>query len=121
MVLQRSLSNNNRDFTTVSVKEKFLNKGKIPLGSEIKGEFLIFNTGKSDLYIEKVNVSCTCTSTTQLNEPIQVGDSTIIIIEYEKLNPGYFFTDVLVQGNFLESPLILSFEGFLVESHLLQN
>lgn len=105
--------------TTVSIKEKYIKAGKIDLGSEIKTEFNIKNSGNNDLFINMVKVYCSCSSTTKINEAISPGDSVKVLVEYEKKIPGYFFTDVLTYGNFDGSPLILSFEGYLVSNNQL--
>jgi hypothetical protein len=108
-----------QSMTTVTVKDKFINKGKISIDSNVnavKADFVVINSGENDLYIDKVSVSCKCTSATQLNVPIHAGDTALIHVEYNKPRPGYFFTDVIVHGNFKGSPLILSFEGHLIDS-----
>jgi len=101
--------------TSVSIKDKSLDIGKTPISSEASSEFVLYNLGPENLFIDRIEVSCTCTTGNVPVEAIFPGDSTIITVTTNKDSEGYFFTDVLVYGNFETSPEILSFEGYLVD------
>lgn len=98
--------------TSISVDKNIIDVGKVNNRELARAEFFIKNTGTNDLIISEVNVSCTCSSAVSLNEPIAPNDSSKIVVQYNKKMNGYFFSDVLIHGNFSGSPKILSFEGF---------
>lgn len=101
--------------TSVKIENRAIDIGKTPLGEQAKATFIIQNTGTESLYIDKIEVSCQCTSGEVSDEAIAPGDSVPITVQYNKNIVGYFFQDVLVYGNFETSPEILSFEGYLVK------
>lgn len=98
--------------TNILINDKAHDIGKVPAADEASTEFVIHNTGSTDLYIDRVEVSCTCTSGDVTQDAISPGDSVKVKVTYNKTIEGYFFQDVLVYGNFESSPEILSFEGF---------
>jgi len=98
--------------TIISVNRNIVNVGKVHQRDLAKGEFFIKNIGQNELIISEIEVSCSCSSVATINEAIQPNDSTKIVVQYNKKINGYFFSDVLVHGNFSGSPKILSFEGF---------
>ena len=101
--------------TSIKINDKSLDIGKIPISDEAKTEFVLHNIGMENLYIDRVEVSCQCTSGEVTKGAIAPGDSVPIMVSYNKKMEGYFFQDVLVYGNFDTSPEILSFEGYLVK------
>ncbi len=104
-----------RPLTSIKIKNKAIDIGKIPVADEAKAAFIIYNTGTNDLYIYKVEVSCNCTSGALTKESVAPGDSVAVTVKYNKKIEGYFFQDVLIYGNFKTSPEILSFEGYLID------
>lgn len=101
--------------TNIKIKDRALDVGKVPISSEASSEFVLYNLGPGNLFIDKVDVSCTCSTGGVELAAIFPGDSTFITVKTNKKSEGYFYTDVLVYGNFETSPEILSFEGYLVE------
>jgi hypothetical protein len=101
--------------TSIDIKDKSLDIGKIPISSEASSAFVLYNLGPENLFIDRIEISCICTSGNVPVEAIFPGDSTIITVKTNKDSEGYFFTDVLVYGNFETSPEILSFEGYLID------
>ena len=101
--------------TSIKINDKKLDIGKTPVADEAKTEFILHNIGTENLYIDRIEVSCHCTSGEVTKEAIAPGDSVSIMVQYNKKIVGYFFQDVLVYGNFETSPEILSFEGYLVD------
>ncbi len=101
--------------TSIKIKDKAIDIGKIPVADEAKTVFILYNTGTNNLYLDKIEVSCQCTSGEVTKEAIAPGDSVSIMVQYNKKIEGYFFQDVLIYGNFETSPEILSFEGYLTD------
>lgn len=101
--------------TEVNVKRKNIDIGKIAVDEahKAKGLITLYNSGNKDLYIDKIEVSCSCTSGSIPRRPIAPKDSFNLVVSYNKTIPGYFYSDVIVHGNFENSPMILSFEGQL--------
>lgn len=111
-----SFASQNKVLTNLYVKDKKINLGKLKMGDEAKSEFFIYNAGTENLIIDNIKVSCTC-STSSINDNIVLpGDSIPVTIQYNKKAKGYFFSDILIYGNFPSSPEILSFEGFLTNN-----
>lgn len=101
--------------TDIYVMKSHVDIGKITDRDTAFGEFYIKNIGEHGLYVSKVEVSCTCSSITMLNHEVAVGDSLLILAKLERNTPGYFYSDVIVHGNFKGSPRFLSFEGNYVK------
>jgi hypothetical protein len=114
---EKNKSLNFTNYTNVDFNVKAINLGKIKGKENAKGEFFIKNTGNEDLIIEKIEVSCSCSSVGITNQPINPGDSLSIKVLYNRNTIGYFYSDVLVFGNFSTSPEILSFEGNLINEY----
>ena len=102
--------------TTVEVKNAKLNVGKIDVDEAhlAKANSVLYNTGEETLIIDRVEVSCHCSSGEIPKRPIQPGDSAVIQVLYTKTITGFFYSDVIIHGNFEDSPALLSFEGQLV-------
>ncbi|HAH35223.1 MAG TPA: hypothetical protein DEQ87_11260 [Algoriphagus sp.] len=99
------------ELTTVSISKRNINLGEVGKREDAVGEFIVKNTGSNDLVITNVEVSCTCSAAVLLDNKIAPNDSVFIKVRYAKKLPSYFYSDVLVHGNFPGSPQILSFEG----------
>lgn len=102
--------------TTIKVSNSELNVGKITVDEAhtARTYAVLHNTGNNNLYIDRVEVSCQCTSGDIPKRAVVPGDSIAIEIAYNKTMPGFFYSDVIIHGNFEDSPALLSFEGQLV-------
>lgn len=100
------------ELTKIAVNKNNIDVGKVTDRKSASGKFYIKNVGNVDLVLNNVEVSCTCSSSTFLQERILPNDSVAVTVQYDKKTGGYFYSDVLVYGNFSGSPKILSFEGF---------
>lgn len=100
------------ELTKISVSNNNIDIGKVNERSKAFAEFYIKNIGEIDLKLSNVEVSCSCSSTTLLESSILPNDSLLIKVQYNKNITGYFYSDVIVHGNFSGSPKFLSFEGF---------
>lgn len=81
------------------------------LNVPIKVNFVVFNTGKSDLYIQKVEPDCHCTVAKFNNKAIHPNDSSVITLQYNASNPGPFQSSSFVTTNSVNSPTLLVFRG----------
>jgi hypothetical protein len=104
--------------TTISVKNKKLDLGMVQRAADAKIDFFVYNTGGENLYLNSVEVSCSCSSVTQISDVVLPGDSILITVQYDKKIPGYFYSDVLIHGNFPSSPEILGFSGRLPQPEI---
>lgn len=68
--------------TTMSFDKMTVDFGKIKEDTENKASFIVTNTGKSPLIIEKVDVSCGCTTANKPEKPIAPGKSDKIDIVF---------------------------------------
>lgn len=100
------------ELTKISVSNNNINVGEVTQKSQASAEFYIKNIGDKELRLSNVEVSCSCSSTTLLDTSILPNDSLLIKVQYNKNIKGYFYSDVIVYGNFSGSPKFLSFEGF---------
>jgi|GEM_PF-5045824 hypothetical protein len=101
--------------TEIYVRTPNINIGRVSDINLAFGEFYIKNIGNNSLFISNVKVSCTCSSVTLLDQEVQPGDSLLILVKYNMNTPSYFYSDVIVSGNFKNSPIFLSFEGNYVK------
>jgi hypothetical protein len=109
-----SHSGTGRKITSVYVKEKKINVGKVNLREQAQANFYIRNIGQDTLIIDNVEVSCNCTALSTISAGVAPGDSVFITVAYTKEIAGYFYSDIIIEGNFHNSPAILSFEGYLL-------
>jgi hypothetical protein len=102
--------------TDILIVERHIDLGKIKRQetTAASGKYYVVNVGKNDLEIADIEVSCQCTALETFQDLIRPGDTAEIHVEYSKNKLGYFYSDVLIHGNFNKSPEILSFEGFLI-------
>lgn len=68
--------------TTMSFDKTTIDFGKIKEDSENNASFVVTNTGKNPLIIEKVDVSCGCTTAKKPEKPIAPGKSDKIEIVF---------------------------------------
>lgn len=103
-----------KSLTKIFIKKKKINLGKVNSLDQAKETFYVRNVGRDTLYIENIEVSCNCTALSGVGEHVLPGDSIPITIAYTKNRPGFFYSDILIYGNFYNSPALLSFEGHLL-------
>ncbi|MCX7637477.1 MAG: DUF1573 domain-containing protein [Cyclobacteriaceae bacterium] len=100
--------------TQIHIKNRKFNLGKIKDFNQAKTQFYVHNVGLDTLFIENIEVSCDCTTLSGIGASVPPGDSLLISVAYTKKRFGYFYSDILIYGNFLNSPAMLSFEGYLL-------
>lgn len=111
-LLNINLSSNKSYSTNITVDKRKIDLGKVNDRSLASGEFIIRNVGENDLVINKVEVSCSCSSSTLIEKSISPNDTIKVKVQYNKKSKGYFYSDVIIHGNFSGSPEFLSFEGY---------
>ena len=62
--------------TTIALSEEMHDFGEIKRGEILKYAFKIKNTGKAELIISRVDVSCGCTDVKYDHQPIGIGNET---------------------------------------------
>lgn len=67
------------DKTTLKVDKIVFDAGEVKKGEMITAKFKITNTGKKPLVFGSVNASCSCTVAEKPEEPVQPGESTVIV------------------------------------------
>ncbi|SDT52176.1 Protein of unknown function [Mucilaginibacter mallensis] len=96
-------------------KKTDLNIGTIKKGHKAEAVFILKNTGKYPLLLNKVTPSCSCTVAGWQHLPIQPGDTSSIRLQYDSGKVGYFNKDAFVFMNSANSPVRLVISGEIVE------
>lgn len=79
---QRQLAEEMANMTTMSFDKMSHDYGTVPELSNNKTTFVVTNTGKKPLVIEKVSASCGCTTPSKPDKPILPGKSDEIVVEF---------------------------------------
>lgn len=81
-------------------------------------EWLIKNSGRAKLKIDSIKISCDCLKV-MYDSTHQVKPNGIlpfrVLIPTEK-EPGDFYREIMIYGNFKNSPLVLTLEGSFVST-----
>jgi hypothetical protein len=64
--------------TTVKFSKSLIDVGENKLHSTVTANFVVYNTGSNDLYIQNVTPDCHCTVASFSEKPIRPNDSSII-------------------------------------------
>lgn len=72
--------------TTIAFNETEFNFGKVKAGEKVRHEYKFKNTGKEPLIISNAKGSCGCTVPDWPKEPIPVGGSGSIMVEFDSKN-----------------------------------
>jgi hypothetical protein len=101
----------------ITFDQMFFDFGKIPAGQTVVHDFIVSNTGRAPLQLEKVDAVCGCTSTLVGKRSLNPGESTKIIAVYtpEKGFTGAMQKTILVVCNDPAHPkLTLRFGGKVI-------
>jgi hypothetical protein len=101
--------------TTISIKDTFMDVGFQKLHVPVKSNFIIYNTGVRNLYIEDVVPDCHCTVADFPKRPIKPHDSASVILKYNASNPGPFQSSAVITTNTNTSPRLIFMRGFVKE------
>ena len=108
-----------RDFqidpTVVELSTDLAKMGKVQMGKLKDVFFTIYNIGGAELVIEDIEGDCFCTVPVWEDIEVAPGDSTRFSVRITKEEKGFFQQNVLVHGNFPDSPKIVRIQGEIVE------
>ncbi len=105
-----------KDITNIQIPKTIIDIGIRPVKTPAVGRFVIYNTGKKDLYIERVDLDCHCTVGEYSKEPVRPKDSSIILLRYDSSRIGLFQSSAQVQTNSDQTPLLLVLRGNIIDS-----
>lgn len=83
----------------LGLAETSFNFGKIPQGKPVTHDFVITNTGKTELKLDNVQASCGCTTPVWKAGPYKAGETSLITVGYNAASPGQFTKTVTVTYN----------------------
>jgi hypothetical protein len=101
--------------TSMTFDKLNYNFGKLTEDTENKVSYVVKNSGKNPLIIEKVDVSCGCTTAKKPEKPIAPGKSDIIEVIFHP-KPGQLGEQkktVTVTANTEPKIVVLNFEAFV--------
>ncbi|MEQ8925287.1 MAG: DUF1573 domain-containing protein [Fulvivirga sp.] len=98
-------------FTEVTVKNHVIDLGLVDTTKNLVGVFELQNTGKNDLVINDVQVSCLCTVVDWPKGRIAPNESVKIEVEYNPKSSGFFNQKIQVFCNIENSLIILILKG----------
>ncbi len=88
---------------------------EIPFGKSIKYEFSFKNIGTEPLVIDNVRASCGCTATSWAQDPIPPDSTSVIKVDYDAKDKGYFYKKIKVYFKGIRKAEKLTVEGEVVE------
>lgn len=84
----------------IHLEEARFSFGELPEGPEARHEFVVANTGKGDLKIDRIQTSCGCTSSTIGKKELKPGEKTVLTAIYDTNNrPGPFTKEIRIFSN----------------------
>ena len=98
-------------FTSINFSRTIAETGQQKLKVPVKVGLVVYNTGKNDLYIQKVEPDCHCTVADFSKNPIRPNDSSIVVLKYDAANPGPFQSSAIVTTNSSPAATLLVFRG----------
>jgi len=108
------LPHDTKSMTEIKVLDSEIHLGELDLSEDARAIFKLANLGSNHLEISHVEISCDCTTSESYQNEVKPGDTLYLPVIYNKGIPGFFYQDVIVYGNFKESPLFLAFDGTLI-------
>ena len=103
--------------TTMSFDKMTTNFGKIKEDTDNNASFIVTNTGKNPLIIEKVDVSCGCTTAKKPEKPIMPGKSDKIEVVFhpkvDQLKEQH--KTITVTANTNPTIAVLNIEAFVIK------
>lgn len=90
---------------SISVNKETHDYGTVKYAGDGKCEFIVTNTGTTDLLITEARGSCGCTVPTVSKDPIPPGKSTTIVVTYDTNREGPFSKTVTIMSNATNEPV----------------
>jgi len=115
IIVVLKLNNPHKKLTTIEVNNNLVKLGDVMHKKSISTSFQLTNTGENALIIEEVLADCHCTVPKWDLSSIKSGETTSLEVIYEAINLGYFQRSIKVSANTLNSPLILTIQGKVVQ------
>lgn len=100
--------------TEIALEEKKIYIGKVTPTQEAVAYFKLINIGNNNFVIDKIETDCHCTGVKWSRKPVLPGDTTEIIVRYDKHLPGFFDQIVKVYSKDIEHPILLVFQGYII-------
>ncbi len=91
--------------------EQLYEYGEIAKNSDGSCSFTFRNIGDEAIVINKVRSSCGCTVPSWPQEPIEPGDSGMIMVKYNTAISGSFYKSINVYSTAANSPVKLQVKG----------
>lgn len=104
-----------KSLTSMSFDKIHFNFGKLKEDTDNEVSYIVSNTGKNPLIIDKVDVSCGCTTAKKPEKPISPGKSDVISVIFHP-KPGQLGEQkktVTVTANTDPKIVVLNFEAFV--------
>lgn len=98
----------------VQYKEMVRELGDLHWKVPVEVKFHLLNVGQTPLIIEEVKPDCGCTQATWQQQPIAVGEQSVITALFDAQTLGTFEKQVLVKTNANAAPQCLKFRGRVV-------
>lgn len=89
--------------------------GDVIYGQSVVYEFPFKNVGTEPLVIDNVRASCGCTATEWPQEPIPPDSTSVITVDYDAKDKGYFYKKVKVFFQGIRKAEKLTIEGDVIE------
>lgn len=97
--------------TTVTFSETVYNFGEVEQNTPVTHKFIVTNTGTSDLIINEVKRTCSCTGLEWSKEPIKPGQTGWVDATFNAAHPGPFTKTLYFNANIDPNPVGLTFQG----------
>lgn len=107
--------NTDEVLTTAKISKTILDVGKQKLNIPVQANFVLYNVGNKDLYIQKVEPDCHCTVAEFSKSAISSGDSSTVVLKYDGKAPGTFQSSATITLNTTPSTVLLVFRGSMIE------
>ena len=95
-------------------EEHLYDYGEIGKNSDGSCSFTFRNIGDEAIVISRVRSSCGCTVPSWPQEPIEPGDSGVIMVKYNTAISGSFYKSINVYSTAANSPVKLQVKGKVI-------
>ncbi|WP_291725830.1 DUF1573 domain-containing protein [Bernardetia sp.] len=102
-------------YNSINWKQTSIEFGKIQKGKPVTASYEFVNTGKKPVMIQSAKGSCGCTGVEYSKEAIPAGQASSIKATFNAAKVGAFNKTVTVMVAGDEKPIVLRFNGEVVE------